>query len=187
MDNTSVNLRFLLWKQNQDRRTWPDLVAEWVACDILRAEELLRGDRLRKDEVARLAKSVGISGHDLAGNNLLSKAKNVDILRENLRCLVGGLERGEKRVFALAVGVHATTVSAWLSGKQRAERTNVGAVCRYFRLPAGTDLEKDLLFLSPLPAAEISRKRWLKEKIDGLDAAALQELFPALAKLLGLR
>ena len=187
MDNTSVNLRYLLWKQNQDCRAWPDLVAGWVACDIPRAEELLRGDRLRKDEIARLAKSVGISGHDLVGNNLLSKAKNVDILRENLRCLIGGLERGEKRKFAGAVGVHPTTISAWLSGKQRAERTNVATVCRYFRLPTGSDLEKELFFLSPLPAAEVSRKRWLKEKIDALDAAALQEIFPVLAKLLGLR
>lgn len=187
MDNTSTNLRFLLWKRNPDRRTWPDLAAEWVECDTPRAEELVRGDRLRKDEISRLAKYAGVSARDLVRENLLSNAKDVDILRENLLCLVDGLERGEKRTFAAAVGVHQTTVPAWLSGKQRAERTNVYAVVKYFRLPAGTDLETEPLFLSPLPASEVSRKRWLKEKIDELDAARLQDLFPALAKLLGLR
>lgn len=187
MENTSVNLRFLLWKMNQDRRAWPELVGKCVECDAPRTEELLRGDRLRKDEVLRLAKHAGVSARDLTAKDLLARAKGVDVLRENLRCLIGGLERGEKHAFAAAVGVHATTVSAWLSGKQRAERTNLASVTRYFRLPAGTDLEREPLFLSTLPVAEVARKRWLKERIDALDAAGLQEMFPALAKLLGLR
>jgi hypothetical protein len=187
MGNVSINLRYLVWKKNPDRRGWPAQLAAWADCDERRAEELLRGDRPRKEEVARVAKSAGISANDLTVKDLLAKEGVVDILRENLVCLIDGLQRGEKRAFAATLKVHPTTVSAWLGAKQRAERTNVAAVSRYFRLPSGTDLEKDPLFLSPFPVAENQRKRWLKEQIDGLDTVAIQEIFPALAKLLGVR
>lgn len=187
MGNVSINLRYLLWKKSPDRRGWPAQLAMWADCDERRADELLRGDRPRKEEIARVAKSAGISANDLTAKDLLAKEGVVDILRENLVCLIDGLQRGQKRAFAATLKVHPTTVSAWLSAKQRAERTNVAAVCRYFRLPSGTDLEKDLLFLSPYPVAESQRKKWLKEKIDGLDTSALQEIWPAMAKLLGTR
>lgn len=187
MNYVSRNLRFLLWERNPDRRVWPAQLAAWVDCDLRRAEELLRGDAPRREEIARLAKGVGVSHPDLTGKDLLARKKDVDVLRENLRTLIHGLRRGEKGAFAAAVGVHPTTVSAWLSGKQRPERTNIAAVARYFRLPSGTDLEKEALFLSPAPVSAAQRKRWLKEQIDSLDTAALQEIFPALTKLLGMR
>lgn len=187
MANVSVNLRYLLWKKNPDRRGWLAQLAMWADCDERRAEELLRGDRPRKEEVARVARSAGVSAHDLTAKDLLAKDKVVDVLQENLSCLINGLQRGEKRAFAAALEVHPTTVSAWLSAKQRPERVNITAVCRYFRLPTGSDIETEPLFLSPFPVAESQRKRWLKEQIDGLDTAALQEIFPALAKLLGTR
>lgn len=187
MANVSVNLRYLLWKKNPDRRGWPAQLAMWADCDERRADELLRGDRPRKEEIARVARGAGISANDLTAKDLLAKEKVVDVLRENLGCLINGLQRGEKRAFAAALEVHPTTVSAWLSAKQRPERVNITAVCRYFRLPTGSDIETEPLFLAPLPVAENQRKRWLKEKIEDLDTSALQELFPALARLLGMR
>lgn len=186
MDNFSANVRFLLWENSIERRLWPEKVAAWADCDIRRAEEILRGDAPRRGETTRIAKITGIPMHDLVNKDLLA-GSDVDVLRENLRHLANGMERGRKRTFASEIGVHPTTISAWLSGKQRPERTNLVEVCRYYHLPTGTDLEKDPLFLSVLPVAETQRKRWLRERIDELDPAALQGLFPALAKLLGTR
>ncbi len=80
-----------------------------------------------------------------------------------------------------------STVSGWLSGKARPETKNLTALCRYFGLPAGTDLEAEPLFLSPLPLGESQRKRWLHERIDQMDAAALQDIFSLLASMLAER
>ncbi|MCL4498789.1 MAG: helix-turn-helix domain-containing protein [Chloroflexi bacterium] len=187
MSNVSVNLRYLLWKKNPDRREWLGQLTVWADCDVRRAEELLRGDRPRKEEIARIAKGAGVSVTDLTTKDLLLTKGDVDILRENLRTLINGLRRGEKGAFAASLGIHATTVSAWLSGKQRPEKSNVAAVSRYFKLPSGTDLEEEALFLLPVPVAATQRKRWLKDRIEELEAADLQDIFPALAKLLGMR
>jgi hypothetical protein len=51
-------------------------------------------------------------------------------------------------------------------------------------LSAGTDLEKEPLFLSPLPVSLRERKRWLHEQIDRIDTETLNDLFPALKRLL---
>lgn len=183
MDNMAANLRVLLWKKGVDRRKWLEQVAAWIGGDTRRAVDILRGAKVRRDEQDRLAKGLGISAKDLAGKNLL-KEHDIDVLLENLRHLINGLERGKKKAFAAAIGVHQTTVSGWLSGKSRPENRNLIAVCRYFGLSAGTDLEDEPLFLSPLPLGESQRKRWLHERIDGMDAAALQDIFSLLARML---
>ncbi len=186
MDNVEANLRVLLWKKGFDRRKWQEQVAAWIGGDVQRAGDILRGSKVRRDEQDRLAKSLGVSPKDLSGGNLL-KAHGIDVLLENLRHLINGLARGKKKTFAAAIGVHQTTVSGWLSGKARPENRNLTAVCRYFGLPTGTDLETEPLFLSPLPLGESQRKRWLHERIDGMDAAALQDIFSLLARMLAQR
>ena len=186
MDNMAANLRVLLWKKGFDRRKWLEQVAAWIGGDFRRAGDILRGAKVRRDEQDRLAKGLGVSARDLAGKNYL-KVHDVNVLLENLRHLINGLERGKKKSFAAAISVHQTTVSGWLSGKSRPENRNLIAVCRYFGLPAGTDLEAEPLFLSPLPLGESQRKRWLHERIDGMDAAALQDIFSLLARMLAER
>lgn len=53
-----------------------------------RAGELLRGDSPRKEEIAQVAKDAGISSQDLMAKDLLTKRGVVDVLLENLRCLI---------------------------------------------------------------------------------------------------
>ncbi len=181
MNDAATNVRYLLWKRGLDRRKWREQVASWIGGDGRRAGDLLRGAKPRRDELDHLAKALGVSARDLAGRNLLGDDE-VDVLLENLRALIHGLERGKKRSLAAAVDVHQTTVSGWLAGKSRPTPNNVVALSGYFGLPAGTDLATEPLFLSPLPVGESQRKRWLHERVDAMDAAALEHVFSLLAR-----
>ncbi|HEY3489810.1 MAG TPA: hypothetical protein VGK27_06790 [Candidatus Deferrimicrobiaceae bacterium] len=183
MGNASKNIRFLFWKQQIDRRDWTAHLAVLAKCERGRAENLLRGEEPGAKELALIAASLRISATELKGIDLLA-ASQVDILFENLRVLINGLGSGKKSVFANSLGLHPTTISGWLSGKARPEKPNLGAICKYFRLPSGTNLEEEPLFLSILPVSEKSRKRWLRERIEILDASELQELFPVIERIL---
>lgn len=108
----------------------------------------------------------------------------VAVLFDNLACLIGGLGKGKKSELASSLGIHPTTISGWLSGKSRPERPSQAAICRYFRLPSGTDLEREPLFLSYPPIGETARKRWLKDQLDRMGAADLQDVFRAVEAIM---
>ena len=133
--------------------------------------------------MAGVAKRSGVRLKVLRSNNILAR-DNVDVLSENVRFMINGLERRQKRAFALDIGVHPTTISKWLAGKIRPENPSQTAICRYFGFKAGVDLKVDPLFLSYSPVTITQRKRWLHEKIDGMTSKDLGDLFLALEKLL---
>jgi len=108
---------------------------------------------------------------------------DLDVLAENLRFLIDGLEHGKKGDLAAYMGVNRGTLSAWLGGK-RPKDQNLQKICDYFGLPASIDLSRDALFLSLYPVSEIEQRAWLHQQVDDLPGDALRELFPALRKLL---
>ena len=107
----------------------------------------------------------------------------VDIKQENLRFLIGGLERGKKGELADKMDVSRGILSEWQTdGRPREE--NLKKLAAYFGLPASVDLRRDPLFLGPYPIVEIQHRDWLHKRVDDLPGGELRELFPALRKLL---
>lgn len=184
MQPVTRNIRYLLWREKVERAKWVTQLAQWAGCNLARAETLLRNAELRKDEQECVAAALGVTEEDLLFAHLLEDS-GTDILRENIGYLLDTLDHGQKKMFAADLEVHGTTVSRWRSGLQVPERSKLVAICHYFRLPAGTDLATEPIFLSPLPISEAERKAWLHRHIEEMDARTLSELFSALQRLLG--
>ena len=186
MVDLGTNLRFLLWKEGVGCRDWARNLAEKLGCPLARAEELLEGYgeivSLTAKEKKVLAASTGLELDDLSADLLRKNAVNV--FAENVRHLVGTLPHGMKKEFAAKVGVDATTVSRWIGGAQRPGKKKLEEICRYFGLPAGTDLDADAIFLGLDPVSEAQVRSWISEKIDQMDGKTLREIYPALKRLL---
>ena len=184
MESLTLNIRYLLWREGVRRDEWAAKLADLLGCDIRRAQEILSGGvDLQPKEVAAMAKAYKVGANDVRTLSFLSKEK-VDVLTANIRHLIDGLAHGQRRQFASHLGVDVTTVSRWSTAAQRPTKTKLGRIRDYFGLPIGTDLECDPIFLSLDPVTGSEMKSWLHERIEGLDADTLRNLFPALQRLL---
>ncbi len=189
MQRLAPNLRYLLWNEGVDRETWVDRLADRTGYEYCRAEELLLGSTPRAEEIERIAAVFGVSQEDVAEVDMVSRS-GVNVLLQNLRRLIDSTHLvvdkggGAKKRLADDLGVHPTTVSKWYSGEQSPTRENLGALRRYFGL-SGVELRIDPIFLSPVPTGKAEQKAWLLEQVDRIDAAKLEELYPALRRLLG--
>lgn len=184
MENVVENLRLLLWRECKTlpRSHWAEQLAHWASCPLERAKDLLTRGRLSQAEQERIAEILHISEEDLVSARLIEQE---DVLRENMRYLISGLDYGGPRRLAEAVGVSPATVSQWGTGAHKPTSKWFGPICDFFGIARTTDLEAKAFFLSLEPITGQARKAWLKERIDQLPPEVLQELFPALRRLLG--
>ena len=165
-----------------------DWLADRTGYEYCRAEELILGSTPRSEEIERIAAVFGVSQEDVAEVDMVSRA-GVNVLLQNLRRLIDSTHLvvkggGAKKRLADDLGVHPTTVSKWYSGEQSPTRENLGALRRYFGL-SRVELRIDPIFLSPVPTGKAEQKAWLLEQVDRIDAVKLEELYPALRRLLG--
>jgi transcriptional regulator with XRE-family HTH domain len=184
MDRLERNIRYLLWRGGVERKDWPSKLANWLLCTLQRAEDLLEGEGkdLTSKEKKALEKATGHALEELSGD-LLDKPGE-DILVENIRHLINGLPHGKKKEFAAKLGVDVTTVSRWIGGAQRPTKKKLEEIGKYFRLPPGTDLDSEAIFLWTEPISEDQMKNWIAEKIQRMDGKTLKEIFPALKRLI---
>ena len=175
------NLRYLLWKAGVDRSEWVVHLRGWVRCDIRRAEELLRGAKLRTEEQERIAQTTDVRDEDLQYTRLVATE---DILLENLRYLLDSLGHGKKALLAKTVGVHYTTISRWNRGDQRPTKAHLEGISCFFGLASRTDLGSDCLFLSLSPVSDLERREWLHRRIKEADPETLKKYFPTFRRLL---
>ena len=179
----SENLRFLLWQKHPTPgNDWPSRVTRWCAVDVQRAVQLLNGAYPQDAEVAELARESQFEAETLMFQRLL---KPSDILANNIRYLFDGLGHGAKGEFASAIDVDASTISRWKRGKLRPSSGHLDLLKRQFGLPAEIELDDDPLFLSARPVSHMQRREWLKARIDDLSLKEMNELFPALYRILG--
>ena len=176
------NVRYLLWKHRIRHASWTKELAEMAGCGLSRADELIRGEDTGADALELVATAFGIAGEELLGR-LLDPGR-VDILRENVAYLLGGLAHGEHKQLAAHLGVHPTTVSRWSGGVQRPPVEKRRSLCGYFGLAAGTDLALEPLFLNPTPVGEQAMRERLEVSLRQLPVRTLRELYPALERLL---
>jgi len=182
-DQFSVNLRYLLWRSESVRDDWVSNVVDWLDCPALRVRNLLTGVIPNQREVDILSERLGVTPEELRFTNLVDELGD-NLFLENFRYLVDGVEHGEKNNIAKIVGVHPTSLSRWLSGTHHPDKRFRALLAIYFGLSSETELTSEPLFLSLLPVSENDKKRWLRSAIDDLNLRDLNNLFPALFKLL---
>jgi transcriptional regulator with XRE-family HTH domain len=134
------------------------------------------------DELKQLAEGLGVTEEDLQFGDLLVES-NINIWQENVLYLLSTLKHGSHGQLAEALGVTPGTISKWKKRDYLPEKTHLSKLCEVFELRS-TDLLKEPLFLSPMPADIVGRRQWLYEQIQSLDGSTLQLLFPALERLL---
>ena len=178
----SVNLRYLLWRQGAARADWSQQIAGWLACSQTRARSLLANATPDQREVDSLAEKLGVTSEELSFTHLIDELAE-DLFLENLRFLVGSVEHGEKSKIASELGVHPTSLSRWIAGTHHPDKRYRTLLAQYFGL-SSTDLASTPLFLSPIPVGDGDRRRWLNEAIENIDQRELNDIFPALFKLM---
>jgi hypothetical protein len=177
------NLRYILWSsKNLERSDWATTLAGWAKCDIQRAKELLRGANPSAEEQERIAAAVERSESDLRHSRLIED-EGVNILRTNVLHLLESLGHGEQGQLAKAIGVDEDTVTSWKSG-QGIRSKNLIALSAYFGLKSNVDLRTNPIFLELTPFGDMARRKRLQSHIDQLEPDSLQDLFPALERLL---
>ena len=183
LDEFSVNLRYLLWRRGIGREQWAAAIVKWLDCSPARATGLLTGAIPSQGDIDILSEMIGVTSEELRFTKFLEELGN-DLLTENLKYLADGVEHGEKKEIAEELGVHATSLSRWIAGTHRPDKRHRAMLANYFGLQSETVLAHTPLFLSLLPVSGNDRKRWLWTAIDDLGHRELNDLFPALYKLL---
>ncbi len=186
MADLTRNVRFLLWREGVAREKWWSKLAEWLGCPETRAAEILEGyvgpSTLTSKEKKSLAAATGMQSDELSAD--LVRKNAVNVFAENVRFLIGTLPHGAKKEFAAKVGVDATTVSRWIGSAQRPGKKKINELCRFFGLPAGTNLDTEPIFLGLDPVSESQIRNWVSDKVKQMDGKMLREIYPALKRLL---
>lgn len=169
------NWRILAWQR------WPNL--PWTE----RIERLgFSIDQLTAQppdpEIVRLIEGRFHAEH-LQHADLLTDQK-IDILRENLRFLLGQAPHGTLGRLARRLGVSLSTVSRWAAGETHPREMHLRVLHSEFHLDANLDLSTTPLFLWEAAFTHDARVREVHRWVDSLPATTLQALYPALERLL---
>ena len=183
MSQVSENLRFLLWLKRVQRSEWAAVLGYWANCDIGRAEELLEGGEPAQHELEHIARAVDYSEDALVRTSLLA-AHGIDVLRENILFLTERLGYGRKKDLAAALKIHPTTITKWRSGESHPRESHLEALCRYFGLPASTNIEVEPIFLIVETREQREQRAWVRARIEKLDPETWRLAYPFLKYLL---
>lgn len=155
-----------------------------VTYDRRRAHELLTTGNPSEQEVHQIAQTLGLEAQELFYTDLLAQS-DINIWQENVAHLVNSLKRGEQSKLVSYLGLRSPgTVTKWKSKQANPEKKHKQGLQNFFGLPLSVDLEQTPLFLSLSPVDVVSQRAWLHEHIDQLGDLTLQNLFPALERLL---
>jgi len=105
-------------------------------------------------------------------------------LRENLSFLSASIPRGGAKRLCGRLEIHPTTWSRFLRGNYTRTPKFSRAIVLYFGLPPDADLTVHPIFLAPELPDIASKRRRLQQCLEALTPDTLQELYPALMKIL---
>jgi len=179
------NFRYLLWRESPtDKGSWEAIATKWIGPEA--AMRLLQHDIGWIKDVSALAETLAeATGREMEDLVYKSLVDQENILQQNIDCLFAGLDHGQRNEFAKSLGVDVSTISRWRRGKLKPSADRIRALHSCFGLSHDVDLQSTPLFLSPFPVSQSQRRDWLKRRIDELTLLELNELFPALRRLLG--
>jgi hypothetical protein len=109
----------------------------------------------------------------------------VHILRENLSFLSRlDTSRWNETASVIELKIHPNTLSRLLRGNYTLTPKISRAIVLYFGLPPDTDLAVHPIFLAPELPDIAAKRRSLQQCLEALTPDTLQELYPALMKML---
>jgi hypothetical protein len=186
----SRNVRFKLFAKEVPRSDWISWLASHtnlglpfcrdLLVDRIADEDLLLG---QLKELSRAFENLAEDGSDLRFTDLLVSSGR-SVLAENLKFLFDDLERGGKKKLAEFFDVDPTTISRWLAGASEPQGPGLRRLVSYFSLPMDTDLRRDAVFLSLEPVSSVGKRHWVRDRLDNISEKDLQELYPALRRML---
>lgn len=184
MSNITQNLRFILWSTQVPQTQWIDTVRQWAASDQPRARELLAGVEPLDQEVRNIAQAVSVPDQEIVFADLLRES-GINVWRENVAHLVNTLKHGQQKKLAAYLGLDSSgTITKWKTKQVTPEKKHKQGLQDFFGIPLSLDLEKEALFLSPNPVDITSQRAWVHKQLDQISDRTLQQLFPALERLL---
>jgi hypothetical protein len=189
-DIQNLNLRYLLWRSGEsDRLQWANRLSQLLGCSENTARHLLSGNlKITGEQVRRLIKNMepGIQEEDFFFRSLI-EFHGIDIVRENVRFLLGTLRHGEAKRLGVSLSVSDHTISEWKRwrrGKGGIEKQHLVGLARYFGIDPRVSLDKEPVFLWTDPVGVKQRREWLRNRLLLISEDQLNDLFPALKKLL---
>jgi transcriptional regulator with XRE-family HTH domain len=185
----SLNVRFRLWWRAVPRQDWVAWLAERTGFGVRFSVALLRAqvadESVTPHQLEAISRALEFSddGSELLFHDLLHDS-HTNVFTENLKFLFDGEGRGSKKNLAETQDIDPTTISRWLSGVTEPEGPNLEKLASYFQLPWGTDLRKNPIFLSLEPVSSQAKRNWVRDHLDKLSEEELQDLYPALRRML---
>jgi transcriptional regulator with XRE-family HTH domain len=186
----SRNVRFKLFAKEVPRSNWTTWLASHANLGLAFCRDLIMDgiadESLTPTQLTELSKTfegLAEDGSDLLFTDLL-EASGRNMLAENLKFLFDDLERGGKKKLAEFFNVDPTTISRWLAGSSEPQGPGLRRLVSYFNLPMDTDLRRDPVFLSLEPVSSVAKRHWVRDRLDKLSDTDLQELYPALRRML---
>lgn len=188
-NQVSRNVRFMLWSKQVPRINWINWLTNQTTLSLSTCRDLV-SDRivdsaLTSAQLTDLSRALDLSedGSDLRYSDLLGDSHR-HVLAENLKFLFDSLEHGGKKKLAKSFGVDPTTISRWLAGTSEPQGPGLRQIVSYFGLPIDTDLRRDAVFLSLEPVSSVGKRHWVRDRLDKLSEQELQDLYPALRRML---
>ena len=182
----STRVRCCLWKLGLPKSEWQSWLDLRLCGHVYLNTDLVRGrlqdDQIEEEYLNLLAGLFNLEPEDLRFGDPFGGS--VSPLVENLKHLIKGEGVGGKGRLADELRLNRTTISRWLSGDSQPTVPTQARLMAHFRLPKGTDLERDPIFLALGPVALQEKQAWVQERLEALDPETFSALFPALQRLL---
>lgn len=182
------NVRLCCYLNEAQRDLWPRRLCEWMGLSDAQAGDalaLLAGEASPSDaQLERLASSLSLDPVDLKLASLLDNLGPNGILTRNVVRLLDGRGTVSQKDLAAEFGVSQETITRWRTLKRVPDKSAKQAIVRYFGLAGMEELEQKPLFLSFAPVTHAERVNWLQESARRMHPTKLNDLFPALMRLM---
>jgi hypothetical protein len=177
------NVRYLASRIDPRPEFWPATVQKRTGIRRHRAQQILRGAPIKREETAVIAAAFEIDVNELQSNPIYGHGVE-SVLRLNLRYLIDSLPHGEKKNLAKSIGVAEETVSKWISqGSRSLHPKNLSGLLKHFGLDPELDLAKEPIFLSMAPVGGHLQKAWLLERVKEMPPEEFVKVFPAVQRI----
>lgn len=177
----AIHLWIALIGHQVPRLIWGQRVAAWAGVSDQRGAALLTGAEPDAAEVDRLSKQLSIDETDL----LYSRPQLVEkaVIRDNIDYLVTKSFPSAKAAAAL-LGTSEECVSRWRTGRHQPRKENLRKLADAAGVPPSIDLAQVPLCLLGAPVSSSAKRQWLVDRFESLDTDSLEQLFPALERML---
>jgi hypothetical protein len=177
------NVRYLASRVDRRPETWAVTIQKRTGIRLYRADQILRGAAIKRDEIAAISTAFEVDIKELQSNPLYGHGDE-SVLRLNLRYLIDSLPHGEKKKLAKSIDVAEETISKWTSrGGRGLHPKNRSRLLKYFGLDPELDLAKEPIFLSIAPVGAHLQKAWLLERVQEMPPEEIGKVFPAVQRI----